>query len=426
MSGADHGAPEARPKRLLFGRLFYGLRAAGLPVGVTEWMALMEALHAGVVAPDLSDLYRVARAVLVKHEARYDLWDQVFAAVFGDAELPTKAAEELLEWLEDPLPIPALTPEEIATLERLPLDKLRALFEQRLAEQTERHDGGSRWIGTGGTSPFGHGGRNPAGVRVGGSGGGGSAVQVAMMRRFRDYRSDRVLDTRQLAVALRRLRRLTRIDGDPELDVEGSIQRTCNNAGMLTLAFRPPRKNEARVLLMMDVGGSMTPYARLVETLFSAASNLNHWRKFESRFFHNCVYSRVFESMSSFEVEATADILERRPRETFLIMVGDASMAPSELVSPGGAIDYTERNQTPGLRWLHRLRTRFPRSVWINPMRIEHWRGHTVELIAQVFPMFPLTLEGLTMAIDHLMKHTVKPPPELDPSVFRTSWRPGW
>jgi len=419
---AEATPPPTSPtgRRLLFGELFYGLRQAGLPVGLSEWMALMEVLARGVVEPDLTDFYRVARALLVKHEAHYDLWDQVFAAVFAGGELPTRAAEELLAWLEDPLPLPELSPEQLAALEELPLDRLRELFEQRLAEQDERHDGGSRWIGTGGTSPFGHGGRNPAGVRVGGGGGGRRAVQVASERRFRDYRSDRLLDTRQVAVALRRLRRLSRHEGEPELDVEESIDATCRNAGFLSLSFRPPRENQARVMLMMDVGGSMTPHTRLVETLFSAARNLHHYKQLDHLFFHNCVYSRLFASMTSPEVRTTGDVLKETSRETFLIMVGDASMAPSELLSPHGAIDYYERNETPGLVWLHRLRTHFSRAVWLNPMPMAHWRGYTVELIAKLFPMFPLTLDGLTLAVEHLMKRTVAPPPELDPDLLRT------
>ncbi|TNF26617.1 MAG: VWA domain-containing protein [Deltaproteobacteria bacterium] len=424
MSAAPPGAGEGGGARrtLLFGRLFFGLRGAGLPVGVGEWMALMELLSRGVIAPDLTDFYRVARAVLIKHEAQFDTWDQVFTAVFGGGQLPTKAAEELLSWLEDPLPFPELTAEQLAALETLPLDELRRLFEERLAEQTERHDGGNKWIGTGGTSPFGHGGRNPAGVRVGGSGGSRSAIQIAGERRFRDYRSDRVLDTRQLAVALRRLRRLSRAEGEPELDVEESVDRTCKNAGFLELAFTPPRENQAKVLLLMDVGGSMTPFTRMVETLFSAASHLNHWKRFDHFFFHNCPYSRLFESVSSQKVTPTSEVVRDKPRDTFLIMVGDASMAPSELLSPYGAIDYFEHNETPGLKWLHLLRSHFTRSVWLNPIPAEHWRGYTLELIAQLFPMFPLTLNGLDQAVDHLVKRTHAPPPDLDPSLFRALW----
>jgi uncharacterized protein with von Willebrand factor type A (vWA) domain len=403
------------PARLLFGRIFFGLREAGLKVSPTEWMTLCEALANGVIEPDLAALHAVGRAILVKHEAHFDTWDQVFVAVFGDGAMPQALTRELLDWLDAPLERPRLSAEELAAMERLDLEELRRRFLERLEEQKERHDGGNRWIGTGGTSPFGHSGMHPGGIRVGGEGGGQSAAQVAAMRRFRDYRNDRVLDTRQLAVALRKLRRLSRVEGDPELDIDGTIDRTGKNAGELDLAFQPPRKNQARVMLMMDVGGSMTPFTRVVETLFSAASGLNHWRRFESWYFHNCIYSRLFRSMTQGEVDSTAEVLQDRPRETFLVIVGDASMAPSELLSANGAIDWFERSETPGLVWLHRLRTHFTRCVWLNPLPPEHWRGYTVEVIARLFPMFPLTVTGLEQAVEYLVrKHAPDPVPDLD------------
>lgn len=413
----------SEPRGMLFGRLFYGLRTAGIKVSPTEWMTLVEALATGAIAPTLDALYAAGRALLVKHEAHFDTWDQVFAGVFGDGEIPVALKEELAAWLEQPLARPGLTAEELAQLDTLGLEELRKLFLERLEEQRERHDGGNRWIGTGGTSPLGNSGRNPAGMRVGGAGGTKSAVQIAEARRYRDYRSDRILDTRALAVALRKLRRLGRLEGELELDIDESIERTSKNAGWLDLAFRPPRKNQAKVLLAMDVGGSMTPYTRLVETLFSAASSQNHWKKFESYFFHNVPYSRLFTSMTSGESEPTAEILQARPPDTFLILVGDASMAPSELLSEHGAIDWFERSETPGLVWLHRLRTHFTRSVWLNPMEPHHWRGYTVDLIAKLFPMFPLTVEGIGQAIEHLVRKTAPPPPpDLDPRVLRSGW----
>jgi uncharacterized protein with von Willebrand factor type A (vWA) domain len=403
-------------RRMPLGRIFFALRDAGVRVSPLEWLGLCEALASGVIEPDLGSLHAVGRALLIKHEAHFDTWDRVFLAVFGDAPAPLALTRELLDWLEAPLSRPDLSEDERAALERLELDELRRRFLERLNEQTERHDGGNRWIGTGGTSPFGHGGVNPAGIRVGGEGGGRSAVQVAGMRRYRDYRADRVLDTRQLAVALRKLRRLSRLEGEPELDLEGTLEATGRNAGELELAFQPPRKNQARVVLLMDVGGSMTPYSRLVETLFSAASSLHQWKKFEPFFFHNCVYSRLFRSMTSGEVESTAELLRDRPPETFLIIVGDASMAPSELLSPDGALDWFERSETPGLVWLHRLRTHFTRCVWLNPMAPAHWRGYTVERVARLFPMFPLTLAGLEQAIDHLTRRSAPDPvPGLEP-----------
>jgi uncharacterized protein with von Willebrand factor type A (vWA) domain len=336
--------------------------------------------------------------------------------------MPTALADELMSWLEDPAPMRSLTAEQMALLDRMPLHKLRELFEERLQEQQERHDGGDRWIGTGGTSPFGHSGYHPGGIRVGGAGRHRSASQVASERRFRDYRSDRVIDVRQMAVALKKLRRLSRSEGLPELDLDATIEATSKNAGELEIILQPPRKNQARVVLLMDVGGSMDPHMHVVERLFSAASGLGHWREFTAYTFHNCVYETVFESMWGRTGVSTEEVLRTLHPDTFLICVGDAAMAPTELVSPYGAIDYWHRNETPGLVWLHRLRKRFARAVWLNPLPERWWRGYSVELIGQLFPMMPLTLEGLDGAIDHLLRGKPAPVGELDPSLIRSAW----
>jgi uncharacterized protein with von Willebrand factor type A (vWA) domain len=336
--------------------------------------------------------------------------------VFGSAKLPKKAIEDLLEWLAEVRQLGELTPEMIAKMQELPLEELRKLFEQRKEEQNERHDGGNRWIGTGGTSPFGNGGMNPAGVRVGGGGGQRSAIQIASARRFKEYRNDRVLDTRSMAVALKKLRRLARRDGELELDIEETIDKTCKNAGELELDFKLPRKNEARVILLMDVGGSMDPYTQMVEQLFSAASHLDHWRRFEAYAFHNVPYGKLEPASRKYgeHTVLTQDLLAERPPETFLICVGDAYMAPSELLEPFGAIEYGLMNGTPGIMWLHRLKKRFPRAVWLNPIQKKGWYGWTIKLIAELFPMFPLTIEGLEESIDCLLKKTPEPPVELD------------
>jgi uncharacterized protein with von Willebrand factor type A (vWA) domain len=391
-----------------FGEFFFGLRQSGLKIGLSEWMALLEALKQGAVHDNLTDFYYVARALLVKSETHFDTYDEVFARVFGQRKLSPKALEELLEWLDNPA-LANITPEMLAQLEKLPLEELRKLFEERLAEQKDRHDGGNRWIGTGGTSPFGHGGAHPGGVRVGGGGGNRSAIQIATAREFRKYRTDRVLDTRDMTVALKKLRRLSRRHADLELDIDESIDQTCRNAGELTLEFRPPRKNEARVLLLMDVGGSMDPYAHLVEQLFSAASSLNHWRKFEAFSFHNCVYEELEPGTDKGEEIKTADLILTRPAETFLIFVGDAYMAPSELTEPFGAIDYYKHNKTPGIVWLHRLRRHFPHCAWLNPIPESGWHGWTIRLIRELIEMFPLTLDGLDRAIGHLLKTSPQP-----------------
>ena len=406
------------PTPLLFGELFFGLRSAGLKIGLSEWMALLEALSKGAADASFVGFYQVSRALLIKDEARYDTFDQVFSAVYGDGQMPKALTDELLKWLEQPVLPRLLSDEERAALDQLPLDKLRELFEQRMKEQKERHDRGNRWVGTGGTSPFGHGGTHPGGVRVGGSGGGRSAVQIASERRFAGYRKDRIIDTRSIKVALKKLRRLTRDDGEPELDVDESIDATCKNAGELELIFRPPRANQSRVLLLMDVGGSMDPYVHLVERLFSAASSLNHWRRFEAFSFHNCPYEKLYPDVYGQGGVDTAEVLRDWRPDTYLIVVGDASMAPSELLDRFGAIDYYHRNEASVLQWLHRMRKRFRRAAWINPMEPQWWGGWTTKLIGQLFPMFPLTLQGLDDAIDTLRKRRPAPVPELDPRLF--------
>jgi len=398
---------------LPFAELFYGLRDAGLKVGPSDWLGLMEAFERGAVRPSLTDFYHVSRALLVKDEAYFDVFDQVFAAVFREGEMPRASLEHVLDWLREAAE-KQFAPEQLAALDELSLEELRRRFERRLEEQTERHDGGNRWVGAGGTSPFGHGGAHPSGVRVGGSGGGRSAVQIATARHFKPYRHDRVLDDRSLAIALKRLRRLTKRHHELELDVEESIDSTCKNAGELTLEFTPPRKNEARVVLLMDVGGSMDPYAHLVERLFSAAHGLQHWKGFEAFAFHNCVYDTLEPARPHDESIQTADLIRNRPRDSFLILVGDASMAPSELVDVFGANFYYHRNQTPGLVWLHRLRQHFERSVWLNPLPEKWWGGFTTRVIGELFPMFPLSVKGIDDAVDELIRRSPAPVMELE------------
>lgn len=406
---------------LLFGDLFFGLRQAGIDVSFKEWMVLMRSLSEGIVEPDLTEFYYVARAILVKDETDFDTWDQVFGAVFREGEMPLEIKEDLLDWLEHAKDLPDLSPEQVAALERLPIDELRKLFEERLLEQQERHDGGGRWIGTGGTSPFGHSGINPAGVRIGGPGRRRSAIQIAHERRFRDYRDDRVLDTRSLGVALKKLRRLSRGDGAPELDVEATIDETCKAAGELELVFRPPRKNDSRVLLLMDVGGSMEPFARHVETLFSAASRLDHWKDFKAYQFHNCPYEKVYSSISRKEGVLTRDLIRDLPSDTSLIIVGDASMAPTELTARYGAIDYWHRNETPGVEWLKMLRNHFKRTIWLNPLNERWWSGWSIWVVQHIFPMYPLTVSGISDAVDCLLGRSEPNYPSKDkvaPSPF--------
>jgi uncharacterized protein with von Willebrand factor type A (vWA) domain len=385
----------------------YELRRRKVPVGTTEAVQLARALCLGLHESSLDGFYHVARALLVHGEAHLDAFDQAFSEVFKG--IGTKALEvhaELLEWLaEARRGAGHLTAEEAALARSLDLDELRRLFEERLREQKERHDGGSKWIGTDGTSPFGHSGRaHQPGIRVGGPGGGRSAVQVADARRYRPYRNDLSLDIRQMQVALRKLRAFEREGGDEELDLERTIDATAKNGGELEIVTRPPRRPSTRVILLMDVGGSMDPYAHLVSRLFSAASKASHFRELRSYYFHNCIYGRVYRTDRFDDPVGVRDLLRECGKHYKLIVVGDALMAPYELLSSGGAIDSAQGDRMEGIRWLQLLADGFERKAWLNPEPPQYWHGNTIEFVRQIFPMFPLTLEGLGEAVAHLVR----------------------
>jgi uncharacterized protein with von Willebrand factor type A (vWA) domain len=385
----------------MFVDFFYHLRDFGLKVSSTEWLALMQALCEGHARADLNTFYHLARCLLIKREADYDTYDRAFAAFFAGIEATPDVSEELLEWLDKPI-LPDISDEDRGQLRAFDLDELVARFRELLEEQQERHDGGSRWIGTGGTSPFGHGGEHPTGMRVGGAGGGRSAVQVADSRRYRNLRSDRILDTRQIGIALRRLKRLDKDEGPEELDLDGTIDHSARNGGEIELVFGPPRRNRIKLLLLMDVGGSMDPYTQLCERLFSAAHAANHFKKFEYRFFHNCVYQRLYTDMHYLQGDPTGEVLKNLDHTWSAIFVGDALMAPSELTHSGGAISFGSRNSITGLQWLERIRQRVPNSIWLNPEPRRGWNEPTIRLIRRVFPMYELTIDGLTEAVDVL------------------------
>lgn len=386
----------------MFTNFLFHLRECGLKVSLSEWLPLIRALAEGHARSDLNVFYHLSRALLVKRETEYDTFDQAFASYFRGVEGQFEVNDELLEWLSNPVLPRELTAEERAALEALDLDELRRRFEERLGEQTERHDGGSKWVGTGGTSPFGHGGTHPTGVRIGGGGGGRSAVQVASDRRFRNLRGDRVLDTRQIGMALRRLRRLGKEDGLEELDLDATIDRSAKNGGDIDLVFAPPRRNRVKLLLLLDVGGSMDPHAELSERLFSAAHAANHFQNFESRFFHNCPYEKVYTDIFHGHGEATSDVLKRIDSSWSVLFVGDAWMSPYELTHVGGAVDYFHHNRTTGLEWLQRFRERCPNSLWLNPEPRRIWAAPSVRLIRRLFPMYELTLDGVAEAVDVL------------------------
>lgn len=387
----------------MFLNFFYSLKRFKVPVSPTEWLVLMEALDRGFALSSLNVFYYLARALLVKSESYYDQYDQAFSAVFGDIQTDEKITEEVLDWLNNPLNRLDLDPEQLAALQRLSLEELRDLFNQRLREQTERHDGGNRWIGTGGTSPFGQGGAHPDGLRIGQAGGGQMAAQVAAERRFRNYRTDVTLDVRQIKVALKRLRNFRRIGPEDELDLEETIDRTCRNAGDIELIFGRSRKNTVKVCLMMDSGGSMSPFAHLVNRLFSAAHQMSHFKDLKYFYFHNCVYQDLFDDIYTSKSTPTGKILANLDADYKLILIGDAHMASSELFSVGGAIDYWYHNEIPGIYWLKRLSDHFHHAVWINPIPKRAWFHPTIKAVSGVFPMHEMTVDGLEEAVRTLM-----------------------
>jgi hypothetical protein len=387
----------------------FELRRRKLPVSTHEWMALMEAMALGLHESSLDGFYHLCRTLCVKDIALYDAYDEAFLAYFKDVHTDAlQLTKDLQDWLLDPKALEGLTDEQREALKSLDLEKLRELFEQRLREQKERHDGGNRWIGTGGTSPFGKNGMNPTGMRVGG-GGGRSAMAVADERRFKEYRRDVVLDVRQIDVALRGLRKLGREGAHEELDLDETIEETGRNAGELEIVFRPPRRNRVKVLLLMDVGGSMDPHSELMSRLFTAASRSGRFAKFRSYYFHNCVYNSVYEDALFRKGVTTADLLATSDRDEKLVMVGDALMHPAELLDPGGSLYMSTQTRASGIEWLRRLGHHFRSAAWLNPEPDRFWAGTTIEVIASVLPMFPLTLDGLAQAVRYLVRGGQKP-----------------
>ncbi len=390
----------------------YELRARKVKVGPQEATALAKALVLGLHESSLDGFYYLARAICVHREADLDKFDEAFLAHFKGIE--TKNLElisELEAWLADPANRKELSPEELGAIDALDMAELKRLFEERMKEQKGRHQGGNRWIGSGGTSPFGVNGANPAGLRVGQRGGGRSAMGVADARRFRPYRSDLLLDVRQIEVALRKLRAFQREGQPDELDLEGTIDATAKNAGELDIVVRPPRKSNVRVLLLMDVGGSMDPHIELVSRLFSAAKRASNIRSLKTYYFHNCVYARVYETERFSDPVRVDDLLHELGAEWKLVIVGDAAMHPAELLGSGDYEYYATGQSgepTSGHKVLTKLADHFRRAAWLNPDPPNYWRGGTAEEIAKVFSMFQLTLDGLSEAIHHLSRGDVR------------------
>ena len=389
---------------------FYTLRSAKLPVSVKEYLTLLEALQAGVVGPrsddawSLDDFYNLSRLTLVKDEKHYDKFDRAFGAYFKGVEMVADFTKEIpADWLRKILEN-ELTPEQKAAIEKMGWDELMETLKKRLEEQKERHEGGSKWIGTGGTSPFGHGGYNPQGVRIGQhESRHRRAVKVWDRREFRNL-DDRVeIGTRNIKVALRRLRKFARSGAASELDLPGTIRATANNAGWLDLKMVPERHNTIKVLLFLDIGGSMDDHIRLVEELFSAARS--EFKHLEHFYFHNCVYEGVWRDNARRHTErlSTWDVLHTYPADYKLVFVGDAAMSPYEIVYPGGSVEHW--NEEAGQVWMQRLLSVYAKAVWLNPTPPQYWEySESTRLLQRLMNgrMFPLTLEGLDGAMREL------------------------
>lgn len=390
----------------MFIPFIYRLRQHGVPVGTQEALALAKAMAMGLHDSSLDGFYYTARALLVHAEGHLDAFDQAFLAEFRGIEgKHIQLKEELMEWLKDAkLRFEDLSQEEKELVEALDLEELKRLFEERMQEQKERHDRGNRWVGTAGTSPFGREGQQGEGIRVGGAGGGRSAVKTADARKYRPYRSDLALDVRQMEMALRRLRMWHREGADEELDLDATIDATAKNVGELDIVTRPPVRPNTRVILMMDVGGSMDPYVDLMSRLFSAAKRASHWKELRTYYFHNCIYGRIYKTERFDEPVWVQDLLHECGSHYKLIIVGDALMAPYELMRQGGAISLNDNNALPGIAWLMMLQQHFKSSVWLNPEPPNYWEGNTISTVRQVFEMYPLTLEGLTQSMQYLSR----------------------
>jgi uncharacterized protein with von Willebrand factor type A (vWA) domain len=384
---------------------FYTLRAAKLPVSVKEFLTLLEALREGVIGPSLDDFYFLSRTTLVKDEAHFDKFDRAFSAYFKGVELLTDFGKEIpLEWLQKVLER-ELSDAEKAAIQKMGWDELMETLKKRLEEQKERHEGGSKWIGTGGTSPFGHGGYNPQGVRIGGPGKNRSAVKVWEQRAYRDYDDSIELGTRNIKVALRRLRRFAREGSELELDLDDTIHSTAANAGLLDIKMVPERHNKVKVLLVMDVGGTMDDHIHRVEELFSAAKS--EFKHLEFYYFHNCPYDFMWKNNRRrySEKATTWEIIRKYNKDWRLIFVGDATMSPYEILQVGGSVEY--HNEEPGAEWIQRLTHAFPKFAWINPEPPGVWQyRQSISIVQNLVQqrMFPLTLQGLEGAMRLLSK----------------------
>ena len=385
---------------------FLKCKNAGLPVSTKEFLVLLEAMKARVTGPSVDEFYYLSRMCLIKDETKYDKYDKVFGEYFRGIEALTELNPEIPEdWLRKALE-KNLSTEELAKLKAMSWDELMETLRKRLEEQKERHEGGSKWIGTGGTSPFGAYGANPAGIRIGQTGGRNrSAVKVWDQRAYRDYDDSVELGIRNIKMALRKLRKFAREGAAEELDMPDTIDSTAKNAGWLDIKMVPERKNTVKVLMLMDVGGTMDDHIKQAEELFSAAKS--EFKHIEYYYFHNCVYDFLWKNNRRRHTERflTWDIIRKYNRDYKLIFVGDATMSPYEILQPGGSVEYN--NDEAGAVWIQRFLEHFKSSVWLNPEPQGVWQyRQSIAVIQQIMGnrMHPLTIQGLESAIRYLSK----------------------
>lgn len=393
----------------MFIDFFYKLKERGIPVSPTSFLTLQKALSKGLIA-SIDDFYTAARSILIKSERYFDLFDQIFAHQFEGAELP--AAEDLEldeiaralldEWLKDPKILADALGMDESEMSKLSPEELIAYFKERLKEQTERHDGGSRWIGTGGTSPVGHSGYHPGGMRVGGISRNKSAVKVALERRYRDYSLSGPLTQAMVGEALKRLRNMIPSGPKDQVNVDETVYQTLKNAGEIEIIFERSLKDRLKVILAIDNGGwSMDPYIPVVQTIFDYSRT--QFKELKTYFFHNTVYDTIWADPARYKKPQPVEEFVRFDPETRLVMVGDASMAPYELMATDGSIYVQERSGKPSIQRLEFLAETFRRCVWLNPVPEKMWNyTRTIQMIRQIFPMFELSIDGLEKAVAHL------------------------
>jgi uncharacterized protein len=394
----------------MFTDFFYTLKKVGIPVSPTSFLRLHKALKIGVI-DSIEDFYIAARSILVKSERYFDTYDQVFAHHFKGAELEnpderiiSEIARAMLdEWLKSPHELARALGVDESELSKMTPEELMKYFFDRLKDQTGEHHGGKKWIGTGGTSPVGHSGYHPNGMRVGGVSRNKSAIKVAMDRRYRDYAQDGPISKSQMGEALKRLRNMVPVGPKDQLNIDETIYQTMKNAGEIEIVYDRSLRDRLKVILVIDNGGwSMEPYIEVVRTLFYYSRA--QFKDIKTLFFHNTIYDYLWEDSSRMRKPFLVDELVRLDPETRIIIVGDASMAPYELMATDGSIHLEERSGKPSYKRLQFIAETFPHSVWLNPKMADEWPyTRTIGMVREIFPMFELTLDGLEGAVNHLI-----------------------